>query len=118
MSGALEEADLRRGMSEGGAVIGALIVERERGLQYVVYVRPDWVHGRSYRLIKTWRGLQGIRVWKTIDACMSFIRGVGYSGRVTIYPAKDDRLVRIAGIWPEDGSGGAGDDDSDLDWDG
>jgi hypothetical protein len=111
---ALEEADLRKARSFGGAIIGALVVEREHGARYVVYLRAGWISGRSYRIVQTWRGKQGIRIWKSLDACFSFIRNFGFDGRITVYPIGHPDLERIAGISPEDSPGGLGDLGDDL----
>ena len=106
MGEAFEEADLRAGLNKGGAVVGAFIVERTASKGFVVYLRTDWVRGRGFRLIQTWRAHQGDRLFKSVDVALRFIRRYGFTGRVTIYPAGDPELRLFAGVSPTDNPGG------------
>jgi hypothetical protein len=97
---AFEEADLRAGFEAGGRLLGAFIVARDEK-DFVVYVRPDWVHGRGFRIIRKWRRF-GDRTFRRLDSALDFIRQAGWPGRVMIYPAGDEGLAAFAGVSPRD----------------
>jgi hypothetical protein len=96
-----EEADIRMGLSEGGEILGAFIVARGDE-DMVVYMRGSWVHGRGFRIIRSYRGWAGDRSFKKLDSAWSFIKKFGYSGHVTIYPAGDPKLRQFMGVVPQD----------------
>jgi hypothetical protein len=96
-----EEADIRMGLSDGGEILGAFIVARSGG-DLVVYVRGSWVHGRGFRIIRSYRGRTGDRLFKKLDSAWSFIKKFGYSGHITIYPAGDPKLWQFMGVAPQD----------------
>ncbi len=101
MPNRLEEAQIRTARQEGGVVVGAFIVVRGNA-DYVVYLRPSWTRGRGFRIITTWRGQQGDKVWKSFDVAMRWIRKHAFSGRVTIYPVGDPELRTFLGVQPQD----------------
>ena len=103
MAKALEEAELRAGLKQGGAVLGAFIVERQGG-GYAVYLRTDWIRGRKFRVVQTWRSREGDRIFKSVDVAMRFIRRFDFCGRVTIYPEGDRELAQFAGLGSADGA--------------
>ena len=101
MGEVFEEADIRMGLSDGGEILGAFIVARSEG-DLVVYVRGSWVHGRGFRIIRSYRGRTGDRLFKKLDSAWSFIKKFGYSGHITIYPAGDPKLWQFMGVAPQD----------------
>ena len=58
MAAAFEEADLRAGLNDGGQVLCAFIVARGEDA-FVIYLRCNWIRGRGFRIIRTWRGSSG-----------------------------------------------------------
>jgi hypothetical protein len=98
---AFEEADLRSGIKEGGHVVGAFIVARAEE-EFVVYMRCNWIRGRGFRIIRTWRGSQGDRTFKNLQSAWSFVRKFHFSGRVTVYPAGDLELRQFVGVVAQD----------------
>ena len=96
-----EEADLRSGLKAGGAILGAFIVERPAKPECVVYIRSDWIRGRGFRIVRTWRNLEGDRVFKSFDTAVRFIRKY-YAGRFMVYPQGDRELSDFAGVVHED----------------
>jgi hypothetical protein len=96
-----EEADLRSGLKDGGQVLGAFIVARGEE-EFVIYVRGNWIRGRGFRIIRTWRGSSGDRTFKNLQSAWSFIRKFNFLGRVTVYPAGDPELRQFVGVAPED----------------
>ena len=101
MAEAMEGADLRAGLDEGGAIVGALIVARAENC-FVVYMRPSWVRGRGFRIVKTWRGSQGDRTFKSLDSAWRYVRRFKFSGRITVYPRHDPELRSVVGVCPTD----------------
>ena len=98
---AFEEADLRAGLKDGGQVLGAFIVARSED-EFVVYMRCNWIRGRGFRIIRSWRGLSGDRTFKHLQSAWAFIRKFHFLGRVTIYPAGDVELRQFVGVAPRD----------------
>ena len=96
-----EAADLRKGLKEGGQLLGAFIVARTAD-EFVVYVRVNWIRGRGFRLIRTWRNTAGDRTFKHLDSAWRFVRSFDYFGRITVYPTGDPELHQFAGVAPED----------------
>jgi len=96
-----EAADLRKGLKEGGQLLGAFIVVRAPE-EFVVYVRVNWIRGRGFRLIRTWRGTAGDRTFKLLDSAWRFVRSFDYFGRITVYPTGDPELQQFAGVAAED----------------
>jgi len=92
-----EEADLRLGLKDGGRVLGAFIIARGDD-QFVVYARVDWIRGRGFRIIRTWRGTSGDRAFKNLQSAWHFIQKFDFFGRVTIYPVGDTELHHFVGI--------------------
>lgn len=101
MGDVFEEADLRSGLKDGGQVLGAFIVARSEE-DFVIYVRSNWIRGRGFRIIRTWRGSSGDRTFKNLQSAWSFIRKFNFLGRVTIYPAGDPELRQFVGVAPQD----------------
>jgi hypothetical protein len=101
LGNAFEEADLRSGLEEGGRVLGAFIIAR-RDEEFVVYLRCNWIRGRGFRIIRTWRGSSGDRSFRNLQTAWLFIRKFGFLGRVTIYPVGDPGLRQFVGVSPED----------------
>lgn len=96
-----EEADLRAGLNAGGRILGALIVARSED-EFIVYMRANWIRGRGFRIIRSWRGTSGDRRFRHLDSAWGYIRKFGFLGRVTVYPPGDPELREFAGIAPED----------------
>ncbi len=96
-----EEADLRAGIKDGGRVLGAFIVARADD-EFVIYLRCDWVRGRGFRIIRTWRGASGDRSFRNLQSAWCFIRKFGFLGRVTVYPVGDLDLRQFVGVMPGD----------------
>ena len=99
-----EEADIRSGLKEGGQVLGAFIVARGEE-EFVVYMRCNWIRGRGFRIIRSWRGLAGDRTFKHLQSAWGFIRKFNFLGRVTVYPAGDIELRQFVGVAPQDLAG-------------
>ena len=95
---ALEEADLRTALKDGGQILGAFIVVRGHPEVFVVYLRCSWLRGRSFRIIKTWRGYSGDRTFKNLDASWRFVRRFDFLGRITVYPVGDPELRQFTGV--------------------
>jgi hypothetical protein len=98
---AFEEADLRSALKEGGQVLGAFIVARSEE-EFVIYLRCNWIQGRGFRIVRTWRGLSGDRSFKNMQSAWFFIRKFNFRGRVTVYPAGDPELRQFVGVSPCD----------------
>jgi hypothetical protein len=96
-----EEADLRAGLKDGGVILGAFIVARSEE-EFVVYLRSNWIRGRGFRIIRTWRGVSGDRTFKNLESAWLFVRKFNFLGQVTIYPAGDPDLRQFVGISPRD----------------
>jgi hypothetical protein len=96
-----EEADIRSGLKDGGQVLGAFIVARSEE-EFVVYMRCNWIRGRGFRIIRSWRGLAGDRTFKHLQSAWGFIRKFNFLGRVTVYPAGDVELRQFVGVAPQD----------------
>jgi len=96
-----EEADLRAGLKEGGHVLGAFIVARSED-EFVIYLRCNWIRGRGFRIIRTWRGTSGDRSFKNLQSAWCFIRKFDFLGRVTIYPVGDFELRQFVGVAAQD----------------
>jgi hypothetical protein len=96
-----EESDLRGGLKDGGVILGAFIVARGPE-QFVLYMRGSWVKNRAYRIIRTWRGKGGDRVFRSLDVAYGFIHRFGFTGRLSVYPACDSELRQFRGLLPED----------------
>jgi hypothetical protein len=96
-----EEADIRSGLKDGGQVLGAFIVARSEE-EFVVYMRCNWIRGRGFRIIRSWRGLSGDRTFKHLQSAWGFIRKFDFLGRVTVYPAGDVELRQFVGVAPQD----------------
>jgi hypothetical protein len=101
LGGVFEEADLRSGLKDGGQVLGAFIVARSEE-EFVVYMRCNWIRGRGFRIIRSWRGLSGDRTFKHLQSAWGFIRKFGFLGRVTVYPAGDVELRQFVGVASQD----------------
>jgi hypothetical protein len=102
LANAFEEADLRLGLKQGGTVLGSFIVELPDCAGFVVYMRTDWIRGRGFRIVQTWRGRGGERTFRSLDVALRFIRKYGFAGKITIYPAGDRDLFQFAGLRRED----------------
>ena len=96
-----EEADLRSGLRDGGQVLGAFIVARSEE-DFAIYLRCNWIRGRGFRIIRTWRGSSGDRTFKNLQSAWGFVRKFNFLGRVTIYPAGDPELRQFVGVSPKD----------------
>ena len=101
MGGAFEESDLRSGLKDGGQVLGAFIVARGEE-EFVVYLRCNWIRGRGFRIIRSWRGLSGDRTFKNLQSAWGFVRKFDFLGRVTVYPAGDAELRQFMGVSSRD----------------
>jgi hypothetical protein len=101
MDNVFEEADLRSGLRDGGQVLGAFIVARSEE-DFVIYLRCNWIRGRGFRIIRTWRGSSGDRTFKNLQSAWGFVRKFHFLGRVTIYPAGDPELRQFVGVSPKD----------------
>ena len=104
MADAFEEADLRSGLKDGGHMLGAFIVARSED-EFVIYFRADWIRGRGFRIIRTWRGVAGDRSFKNLQSAWCFIRKFHFFGRVTVYPVGDAELRQFAGVASRDLNG-------------
>jgi hypothetical protein len=98
---AFEESDLRSGLKNGGQVLGAFIVARGED-EFVVYMRCNWIRGRGFRIIRSWRGSSGDRTFKHLQSAWAFIRKFGFFGRVTIYSVGDVELRQFVGVAQQD----------------
>jgi hypothetical protein len=101
LDNAFEEADLRSGLKDGGQVLGAFIVARSEE-DFVIYLRCNWIRGRGFRIIRTWRGSSGDRAFKNLQSAWGFVRKFNFLGRVTVYPAGDPELRQFVGVSPKD----------------
>ncbi len=101
MGDVFEEADLRAGLKEGGHVLGAFIVARGED-EFVIYLRCNWIRGRGFRIIRTWRGASGDRSFKNLQSAWCFIRKFDFLGRVTVYPVGDFELRQFVGVASQD----------------
>jgi len=101
VDGVFEEADLRSGLKDGGQVLGAFIVARSEE-DFVIYLRCNWIRGRGFRIIRTWRGSSGDRTFKNLQSAWGFVRKFNFLGRVTVYPAGDPELRQFVGVSPKD----------------
>ena len=101
MGDVFEEADIRSGLKDGGQVLGAFIVARSEE-EFVVYMRCNWIRGRGFRIIRSWRGLSGDRTFKHLQSAWGFIRKFDFLGRVTVYPAGDIELRQFVGVAQQD----------------
>ncbi len=107
MAEAFEEADLRAGLRDGGLVLGAFIVARSPE-EFVIYLRCNWIRGRGFRIVRTYRGASGDRSFKNLQSAWCFIRKFDFLGRVTVYPTGDLELRQFVGVAGYDlGEGGA-----------
>jgi hypothetical protein len=96
-----EEADLRAGLKAGGIILGAFIIARSEE-EFAVDMRGNWMHGRGFRIIRTWRGVSGDRTFKNLESAWLFVRKFNFLGQVTIYPAGDPNLRHFVGVTPRD----------------
>lgn len=101
MGDAFEESDLRSGLKDGGQVLGAFIVARGDD-EFAVYLRCNWIRGRGFRIIRTWRGASGDRKFKNLQSAWEFIRKFDFLGRVMVYPVGDPELRGFVGVSPRD----------------
>ena len=101
LAAAFEEADLRAGLNDGGQVLCAFIVARGEDA-FVIYLRCNWIRGRGFRIIRTWRGSSGDRTFKNLHSAWRFVRKFNFTGRVTVYPSGDPDLQQFRGVSPED----------------
>ena len=101
MGDVFEEADIRSGLKDGGQVLGAFIVARSEE-EFVVYMRCNWIRGRGFRIIRSWRGLSGDRTFKHLQSAWGFIRKFNFLGRVMVYPAGDVELRQFVGVVSQD----------------
>lgn len=101
MGDAFEEADLRSALNTGGQVLGAFIVARTEDA-FVIYMRGNWIRGRGFRIIRTWRGSSGARTFRNLQSAWFFIRKFNFLGRVTVYPAGDPDLRQFVGVVARD----------------
>ena len=101
MGDAFEESDLRSGLKDGGQVLGAFIVARGEE-EFVVYLRCNWIRGRGFRIIRTWRDLSGDRKFRNLQSAWGFVRKFDFLGRVMVYPTGDPELRQFAGVSPRD----------------
>jgi hypothetical protein len=101
LANAFEEADLRLALKDGGQVLGAFIVARGEEA-FVIYMRCNWIRGRGFRIIRTWRGSSGDRTFRNLQTAWGFVRKFDFLGRVTIYPAGDPELRQFVGVSPKD----------------
>jgi hypothetical protein len=98
---AFEESDLRSGLRDGGQVLGAFIVARGEE-EFVIYLRCNWIRGRGFRIIRTWRGSSGDRTFRNLQSAWGFVRKFDFLGRVTVYPVGDPELRGFTGVSPRD----------------
>ncbi len=98
---ALEESHLRAGIAAGGQVLGAFIVIRGEA-EIVVYLRCSWLHGRGFKIIKSYRSHSGDRTFRRLDTAWNFTREFGLAGAVMVYPSGDPDLAAFAGVVPRD----------------
>ena len=98
---AFEKADLCSALNDGGQVLGAFIVARSEEA-FVIYLRSNWIQGRGFRIIRTWRGLSGDRSYKSLQSAWFFVRKFNFLGRITVYPAGDPELRQFVGVSPCD----------------
>ena len=110
LAASLKEAEVRAGIKVGGDVLGAFIVELAAG-GFLVYLRCSWIHGRQFRVLRTWRDLRGDRVFDRIEGAYYFIRRLPYDGVITIYPEGDRHLARFSIV----GGDNLSPDDGDVD---
>ena len=96
-----EESDLRSGLRDGGQVLGAFIIARGEE-EFVVYLRCNWIRGRGFRIIRTWRGSSGDRKFRNLQSAWGFVRKFNFLGRVTVYPVGDPELRQFVGVAPQD----------------
>jgi hypothetical protein len=101
LDGAFEESDLRSGLKDGGHVLGAFIVARGED-EFVVYLRCNWIRGRGFRIIRSWRGSSGDRTFRNLQSAWGFVRKFNFLGRVTVYPVGDPELRGFTGVSPRD----------------
>jgi hypothetical protein len=101
LGAAFEEADLRAGLKDGGQVLGAFIVARGEE-EFVIYLRCNWIRGRGFRIIRTWRGSSGDRTFRNLQSAWGFVRKFDFLGRVTVYPVGDLELRQFVGVSPKD----------------
>jgi hypothetical protein len=101
LASAFEEADVRSGIKDGGQVLGAFIVARSPE-DFVIYLRCNWIRGRGFRIIRTWRGSSGDRTFRNLQSAWGFVRKFDFFGRVTVYPAGDPDLRQFVGVSPND----------------
>ena len=101
MGDAFEESDLRSGLRDGGQVLGAFVVARGEA-EFVIYLRCNWIRGRGFRIIRTWRGSSGDRKFRNLQSAWGFVRKFDFLGRVTVYPVGDPELRGFTGVSPRD----------------
>ena len=97
MAEGFEEAELRAGLKDGGIVLGAFIVARSTE-EFVIYLRCNWIRGRGFRIVRTYRGASGDRSFKNLQSAWCFIRKFDFLGRVTVYPTGDLELRQFVGV--------------------
>lgn len=101
--GEIREAEIRRGLREGGRIRRVAVVARpgEDGrVEHAVYVLPSWF--RSYRLLRTARG-EADRTFRSVDKLLNLARALGYAGEVTIHPRGAPGLRLLRGVRAADG---------------
>lgn len=113
-----DEADIRKGMREGGKVLQAFIVMRPSNTEgtavdaeYVGYVRTDW--RRGYRILQVFRHkYDKIYMGSGLGRLVWLLRKeFNYNGPLVLYNAGCEHLQRYAGLQRID-SGRAAEEES------
>ena len=104
MAEPLQEGDIRTGLTSGGHIRNAFVVEREieGGCEYVIYLRPSW--RREFLPLRTWQE-KGDRKWRDLDRAMHLLRkDFGYRGAIPIYLQGDPELAKYRALGTQDGA--------------
>jgi hypothetical protein len=101
LANAFGEADLRLGLKHGGQVLSTFIVARSEE-EFVIDMRCNWIRGRDFRIIRTWRGPSGNRIFRSPLSAWGFVRKFAIPGRVTVYSAGDPEFRQFVGMSPDD----------------
>jgi hypothetical protein len=97
-----QEADIKAGLRDGGAVVGVFVVARAepRRVGFVAYIRADWARG--FRPLRTFRD-RSDRIFRSLDKLVGLLRDdFHYSGEITLFVAGDESLRRFRALLPTD----------------
>jgi hypothetical protein len=97
-----QEADIKAGLRDGGAVVGVFVVARAepRGAGFAAYIRTDWARG--FRPLRTFRD-RSDRIFRSLDKLVGLLRDdFHYSGEITLFVAGDESLRRFRALLPAD----------------